>query len=74
MFTPRLFLVRVWQQSIPRGGSAFRASVRAPTDEAARLFTRADALVRFLEEQSLLQQVDEPTDTKRKRTPIERTP
>ncbi len=74
MFTPRLFLVRVWQQLIPRGGSAFRGSVRAPTDEASRLFTRADALVRFLEEQSRLQQVDEPTDRKRKRTPIEPTP
>jgi len=74
MFTPRLFLVRIWQQPLPRGGTAFRASVRAPTEEAARLFTRADSLVRFFEQQSLPQEVAESTTSARKRTPLERTP
>jgi len=72
MFTPRIYLVRVWRQRQKSDGSAFRASVRAPTEETAKCFTRADALARFFEQQSEQSEFG-PGATERD-TPSERSP
>jgi len=48
METSTLFLVRVWRQP-RRGGTSFRASVRAVDVEQERVFTRAADLARFLD-------------------------
>jgi len=52
METSTLFVVRVWRQT-QRGGTAFRASVRAVDVEQERLFTRAADLAHYLERTSV---------------------
>ena len=48
MLRTSLFVVRIWRERCRRGGTAFRASVRAVNAERGRVFTRPADLARYL--------------------------
>ena len=52
MTLPYLFLVRLWRSPSVPPGQTFRASVRRVDSEEAQLFSRAEDVARYLDEQA----------------------